>query len=102
NTFNIGADLGMMAKASQLLAPHISFTFLVILFTLASLWMQIVLTYKEYAKYLKWLALVLFVYVFAAFAVNINWAEAIKHLIVPEISFHKEEFLILTAILGTT
>lgn len=102
NTFNIGADLGMMARATQLLAPGLPALVLVIIFALVSLWMQIVLSYKKYAKYLKWLALVLFVYVFTAFVVEINWGKALANAIVPHISFARDEVLLLVAVLGTT
>jgi NRAMP (natural resistance-associated macrophage protein)-like metal ion transporter len=102
NTFNIGADLGMMAHASILLTPKINVLFLVIFFAAASLWMQIVLSYKKYAKYLKWLALVLFVYVFTAFTAHINWGAALAKAFWPNFSWQKEELLILTAVLGTT
>ncbi len=100
NTFNIGADLGMMAQAFRLLLP-INAIILVILFTLASLWMQIVLSYKEYAKYLKWLALILFVYVVAAFTAHVDWPEVWRNIIIPR-SFSKDELLLVTAVLGTT
>jgi NRAMP (natural resistance-associated macrophage protein)-like metal ion transporter len=102
NTFNIGANLGMMAEASQLLLPDVGFLPLVIVFALGSLWMQIVLAYKNYAQYLKWLALTLFVYVFAGFVVDVNWNEAMKSLLVPNLHLGKDELLILTAVLGTT
>src|SRR3989344_2138189 len=41
NTLNIGANLGAMAKSSQLLYPEINFGFLVIGFTILSLALQI-------------------------------------------------------------
>lgn len=102
NTFNIAADLGMMAKATQLLIPSANFIVLLIVFTFASLWMQIVLSYKDYAKYLKWLALILIVYIFSAFTVNIDWHQVFLAAIIPTISLDKGHLLILTAVLGTT
>ncbi len=102
NAFNIGANLGMMAKTFQLLLPQINFIVLVIVFALASLWMQIMMSYKDYAEYLKWLALTLFVYVFTAFAVNIDWSLAMKSVFIPDVHLGKNELLILTAVLGTT
>src|SRR5581483_6135455 len=59
NAFNIGADLGAMAKGVQLLNPHHNYSLLVISFTVVSLLLQIFTPYVRYAKYLKWLALVL-------------------------------------------
>ncbi len=102
NTFNIGADLGMMVNSSQLLMPTLNPVLLLVFFAAASLWMQIVLSYKEYAKYLKWLALILFAYVFSALSMDINWSEAIKLTFIPDLTFSKESVLIIAAILGTT
>src|SRR5579872_579339 len=55
NTLNIGADLGAMAKAVQLLYPQLSFFLLATAFTLFCLLLQIYTPYERYAKYLKYL-----------------------------------------------
>jgi NRAMP (natural resistance-associated macrophage protein)-like metal ion transporter len=101
NTFNIAANLGMMAEATRLLFPKINFIFLITIFTAASLWMQIILSYKNYARYLKWLAMILLVYILTAFVIDIDWSQVFHHLL-PRISFQKDELLLLTAVLGTT
>lgn len=102
NTFNIGADLGVMAKTLQLLNPSWNFAFLIIAITTLLLGFQIFIPYKRYAKYLKWLALVLFAYVASALLANIDWGNVLKHAIIPTITFDKDQFLIICAILGTT
>ena len=102
NTFNIGADLGAMAKGAQLLTPHVSFSLLVIGFALLSMLMQIYTPYDRYAKYLKWLALILLAYVASALMAHLNWHEVAKHSIAPSISWNKDQILLLCAILGTT
>src|SRR5882757_3135150 len=66
NAFNIGADLGAMAKGAQLLNPRLNFGALVVAFALISLLLQVMTPYVRYAKYLKWLAMILFAYVFSA------------------------------------
>src|SRR5690348_12761528 len=63
NTFNLGADLGIMAKSLQLLIP-VDATFLVIIVAAISLYLQIFTTYSAYARVLKWLALILVSYIF--------------------------------------
>jgi Mn2+/Fe2+ NRAMP family transporter len=45
NTFNIGADIGAMASAIQLLFPHLDFAFLVVGFTFFILLLQIFTPY---------------------------------------------------------
>ncbi len=102
NTLNIGADLGAMAKATQLLFPRFSFTSLILSFTVITLALQIFTTYDSYARYLKWLALVLLSYVFSALTVNIDWNEVIQKAIIPTIVFSKDQIFLITGILGTT
>ncbi len=102
NVFNIGADLGAMAKGAQLIFPQMGFTFLVLGFAVLSLCLQIFVSYKKYSRYLKYLSLVLFAYVFSAFSVAINWADVFKHLVIPAISFSKDEIILICAAFGTT
>jgi NRAMP (natural resistance-associated macrophage protein)-like metal ion transporter len=102
NTFNLGADLGAMAKASQLIAPDANFALLVIGFALLSLLLQIFTSYKRYARYLKYLALILFSYVLTAFAIHLNWQEIIFHTVIPTIAFSRDQIFLICAILGTT
>lgn len=102
NTLNIGADLGAMAKASQLLNPTLNFEFLVLGFALLSLALQIFTTYEKYAKYLKWLALVLIAYIFSAVSVDLDYGKLIQNTFIPNITFSKEQIFLICGILGTT
>lgn len=103
NSFNIGADLGGMAKATQLLAPWLPFWLLVIGFVAISLSLQIFISYEKYAKYLKYLALTLLVYVITAFTIKgFPWRELFKHTFIPSLSLNGDQFILITGILGTT
>ena len=102
NAFNIGADLGAMAKATQLLAPSFDFGWLVVFFALFSLLLQIFTPYAKYARYLKWLALILLSYILSAILAHIDWGEAIKNAVIPHITFSKDQIILICAILGTT
>lgn len=102
NTFNIGADLGMMAKGSQLLWPQANYFLLIAGFAVVSLLLQIFTTYARYAKYLKYMALVLFAYIFSALLSHLNWAQVAFHSFVPSISFTKNQIYLICGILGTT
>lgn len=102
NAFNIGADLGAMAKATQLLWPSAPYVFLVLGFGIASAALQILTPYARYAKYLKWLALVLFAYIASALLAHLDWLDVLRHGIVPSVTFDKSQLLLLCAILGTT
>lgn len=102
NTLNIGADLGAMAKATQLLFPQVRFGVLIFGFTIFSLGLQIFTPYDSYAKYLKWLALILLSYVLSAFMVNVDWKHLLSHAILPSITFSSSQIILICAILGTT
>lgn len=102
NAFNIGADLGAMAKAVQLVAPRANYVLLLFGFTFLCLALQIFTPYARYAKYLKWLALVLLTYILSAFLAHLNWGTVLHHLVVPSVTLGKEQLLLICAILGTT
>jgi NRAMP (natural resistance-associated macrophage protein)-like metal ion transporter len=102
NTFNIGADLGAMAQAMQLVLPDIPFAVFVVGFALLSIGLQIFTPYAQYAKYLKWLALVLLSYIVSALLIDLNWSEIAIHAVIPTINFSKDQILLVCAVLGTT
>lgn len=102
NTFNIGADIGAMAKATQLLFPKASFGMLVFGFALLGLGLQIFVSYEKYAKYLKWLAFILIAYILSAIIVGLDWKELISHTLIPSINFSRDQIILICAILGTT
>ncbi|KKQ18292.1 MAG: Natural resistance-associated macrophage protein [Berkelbacteria bacterium GW2011_GWB1_38_5] len=103
NSFNIGANLGAMAKSTQLLAPYLPFWFLIIAFVLISLFLQIFISYQKYARYLKYLALILLVYVATAFFIkDFAWKEVLISGIVPSLNFSKDQIILICGILGTT
>ncbi len=102
NTLNIGADLGAMAKATQLLAPQWSFLWLIIGFTVLSLGLQIFIPYGRYAKYLKYLALILLAYVFSAFMTKLDFNKLLTSAVIPSLTFSKDQIILVCGILGTT
>lgn len=102
NTFNIGADIGAMANAVQLLRPHFNFVVLAICFTAFILLLQIFTPYVKYARYLKWLALVLFAYILAAILAHPDWHTVLHYSVLPHITFSKTQVILICAILGTT
>ncbi len=102
NIFNIGANLGAMAEAFRLLYPSVNFYFLVIGFAVFSLLLQVFVSYKNFSKYLKYLALVLFAYIFSALSVDIAWGEVFRNTLTPSMNFSKEEIILVCAVLGTT
>ncbi|OGH64919.1 MAG: iron transporter [Candidatus Magasanikbacteria bacterium RIFCSPHIGHO2_01_FULL_41_23] len=102
NTINIGADLGAMAAAAQLLFPRVSFSILILIFTFTILFLEIFVSYKVYLKYLKYFALSLLAYIATAFVVKMDWGTILFATLVPHISFTREYLLNIIALLGTT
>ncbi len=103
NSFNLGANLGAMAKAAQLLQPSLNFGFLVCGFALVSLFFEIFSSYQKYAKYLKWLALVLFAYIFSALSVpNLDWGQVVSNTLTFQFEWTKDFLIMVCALLGTT
>jgi NRAMP (natural resistance-associated macrophage protein)-like metal ion transporter len=102
NALNIGADLGAMAAATRIILPALNFNLLLIIFTLVSLVLQIFMSYKDYAKYLKWLSVTLLAYTATALVIDLPIGEIVKNTLIPTINFTKDTVFILCAFLGTT
>lgn len=101
NTINIGADLGAMGAAAQLILP-IPFGVLVLFFTALVLLLEIFVSYKTYAKILKWFALSLLAYPLTVFLVHQPWGELLRATFVPHIDFNFAFLFIITGVFGTT
>ncbi len=71
-------------------------------FTFASLALQTFASYHRYTKILKWLAMVLLLYVAATFAVHPPWGTVLHATFLPSISFKSDYLAVLVAVLGTT
>src|ERR1019366_335436 len=72
NTVNIGADIGAMAEAMGLIVP-IPFVVLVLVTTFITLGLEIFTSYRVYAKYLKALSAIAFIYLLTALIVKESW-----------------------------
>ncbi len=101
NTINIGADLGAMAAAGQLLLG-IPFVVWLVVVTVATLLLEIFVSYPVYARFLKYLALSLFAYIVVVFVVKQDWGAIIFSTFIPQFAFSKAYLLNIVALLGTT
>ena len=101
NTVNLGADLGAMAQATQLLTggPLALFT---IVFGVGSVAAETFLSYDRYARMLKWLTLSLFAYVAVVFVVRVPVGDALRGIFIPSFRFDADHTEALVALLGTT
>src|SRR5258708_1925256 len=101
NTINIGADIGAMAAAANLLFP-LPFVVFPLLFTALILTLEIFLSYKVYARVLKWLTLSLLAYPLTVFIVAEPWPTILRATFLPHIEFNFQFLFIITGVLGTT
>jgi len=101
NTFNLGADIGAMGAAAQLLLPG-SVRLYIVVFGVVSLLLQLLIPYTRYVKYLKWLTLSLFTYVASAFFAHVPWRSMPSVLLHPHMEFTKPYLTALVAVTGTT
>jgi len=115
NTINIGADIGAMGAVIQMLIPF-NLTFWAITSTILILLLEIFVSYKVYARFLKWLCISLFAYVMSAFMISpcginnalhpssacVDWPAAFRHLLIPTVHFSKEFLLVFIGFLGTS
>ncbi|MBU6225979.1 MAG: divalent metal cation transporter [Acidobacteria bacterium] len=101
NTFNIGADLGSMAAATNLVVP-VPELILVILFGLGIAALEIAVPYHRYSRILRWLCLSLVSYLVVLLIVDVAWADVASKLFVPRLEFDRSQIAALIAIFGTT
>lgn len=101
NVINVGADLGGMAEATELVTGF-SALFWVPIYALFILGALIWSSYALIARVFKWLTLVLFAYIVASFYSHIEWKYAIEKTFVPHLEWSRGFLSVLVAILGTT
>jgi NRAMP (natural resistance-associated macrophage protein)-like metal ion transporter len=101
NIINIGADLGAMAAAAQLMVPG-NFLLLSLLFTVIILLLEVFVNYHNYAKILKWLALFLLAYPISLCLIKVPWLTVVKTTFIPHIEMNYQFLFIITGVFGTT
>jgi NRAMP (natural resistance-associated macrophage protein)-like metal ion transporter len=101
NVFNIGADLGGMADAMQMITGIQAYywtPFFAALITGLLFWTS----YRTMARVFKWLTLVLLAYVITAFLAHPDWAAVVRATFIPHVEWTKDYIAVLVGILGTT
>jgi len=101
NVFNIGADLGGMADALQMVTgirsyfgtPFFAFLIIGLLF-----WTS----YRTIARIFKWMTLALFAYVITAFLARPDWLQVMRATFIPHLEWTRSYLSVLVGILGTT
>jgi len=101
NVINIGADLGGMAEATEMVTGIDSrlwtpvYAGLIVSFLFFS-------SYDQMARIFKWMTLILFSYVAAALLANPHWPTVLRATLVPHIQWSADYLATFVGILGTT
>ena len=101
NTVNIGADLGGMADVTEMVTG-ISSIFWTPFYALIIGSFLIWSSYYAIARIFKWLTLVLFSYVAAAFFSKPDWAAVLQSTFIPHIEWSAAYWATLVGLFGTT
>lgn len=101
NVFNIGADLGGMADATSMVTGIASY-FWTPLYTVLIILLLFFSSYRTIARIFKWLTLVLFAYVVAAFLSDPDWHAVLSSTFIPHMQWSSAFLATFVAILGTT
>jgi Mn2+/Fe2+ NRAMP family transporter len=90
-----------MAASAQLLW-RIPFTVYALGFFALILALEIFVSYRRYARILKWLTISLFAYILTGIIATGNWAVVLRATFVPHIQFSLAFLFIIVGVLGTT
>ena len=101
NTINIAADLAAMGEAITLIIGGPAPVYALIFGVFCAL-SEVFIPYRSYAHVLKWLTLVLFVYVLAVLTIHVEWTEALFAIFKPSFEVNTDYFLTVVAVFGTT
>jgi NRAMP (natural resistance-associated macrophage protein)-like metal ion transporter len=101
NVINIGADLGGMAEVSEMVTGvrAIVWTPIYAALVVALLFWS---SYRQIVRVFKWLTLVLFAYVLAAFLARPDWGAVLRATVLPSFEWSNSYLATFVGLLGTT
>jgi Mn2+/Fe2+ NRAMP family transporter len=101
NVINIGADLGAMGAAVDLLIGGPTLLYACLLAVISTV-LQVYVPFNRYSPILKFLALSLLTYVATVFVIKVPWGQALKGTFIPAFQTTAAYATAIVAILGTT
>jgi Mn2+/Fe2+ NRAMP family transporter len=103
NIFNLGADLGAVAAAGELLSgDRLKAIWLIVPVAAVILGLQLFSSYATIFKIFKWLTLALFAYVITALFAHPPLLTVIRATFIPHVELSGDFIMALVAVLGTT
>jgi NRAMP (natural resistance-associated macrophage protein)-like metal ion transporter len=101
NVINLGADFGAIIAATKLII-NLPAAVIAIVAAIFVICLEVFVSYKKYARLLKWLTLALLAYPLTALLLDFSWSEVLTKTILPHIQFNFEFLFLVTGIFGTT
>lgn len=101
NLINASADLAGMADATEL-ATGVNAMAWTPIYTVAITALLFWSSYRFISNIFRWLTLVLFAYVAAAFLAGINWRIVIESTVIPHLTWSRGSLAMFVGIMGTT
>lgn len=99
---NIAADIAGMGAVANLIFPKVAAPLFSIFFTLLLLFATVLLSYHRLAVIMKYICMVLLVYLVVPFLTKQDFKLIISSTFIPRLSFTKDYLLVLVGVLGTT
>jgi NRAMP (natural resistance-associated macrophage protein)-like metal ion transporter len=99
---NIAADIAGMGAVASLIAPAVPAPLFSIGFTLLLLYFTIKLSYRKLAAIMKYLCMVLLVYLLVPFLAKQDIKAIISSTFIPKFTLSRDYLLVLVGVLGTT
>ncbi len=99
---NVGADIAGMGAVANLIFPGVDAAYFSVLFTVILLVCIVFFPYRKIANILKYLTIVLLVYLIVPFLAHADILEVLKATAIPHVEFNESFLGILVGILGTT
>jgi NRAMP (natural resistance-associated macrophage protein)-like metal ion transporter len=97
---NIGADIALLGEAGNLLFPRLPSIFCSIGFTLLLFTLILFLPYKKLVHIMKYVCLILLVYIFVPFLTHQKFGLIFRNTLIPSFRFNKDFILIVTGLTG--
>ena len=101
NIVTIAADLGGVAAGLHLLVP-VPVGVVIPVIGAGLLAVEIFWSYRRFASVVKWLTLVLFLYIISGFVAGPDWGQVLRDTFLPHVTMSRDFLSSAVAVLGTT
>ncbi len=101
NVLNIAADIAAMGEVAQLVTG-VNWHIMTGIFVLLTLCLQILIPYRHYVFFLKWLSLSLLAYGAVLFTVHVPWVKVLWSTFFPRFLWNADSAAVVVGVFGTT